>query len=68
MLRKKGFSTQVIPRGAAAEKRQQKLLDKAFAVPPEDEAQLLADQFSKKERLNDCKGPAWQQHKEYLHD
>jgi hypothetical protein len=45
MLKKKGFSTQVIARGAAAGKRQQNLLvDKAFAVPPEDKAQLLADQ------------------------
>jgi hypothetical protein len=44
MLQKKGFATQVIARGAAAEKRQKQLLDKAFAVPEQDEAQLLADQ------------------------
>jgi hypothetical protein len=40
MLKKNGFSAQVIARGKAAEKRQKKLLDKAFAVSPVDEEQV----------------------------
>jgi flagellar biosynthesis GTPase FlhF len=41
MLKKNGFSAQVTAREEATEKRQKKLLDKAFAVSPEDEEQLF---------------------------
>jgi hypothetical protein len=47
MLKKDGFSAQVTARGEATEKRRKKLLDKAFAVSPEDEEQLLAEQVER---------------------
>ena len=44
ILRIDGFAAQIRAKGEANEKKQQKLLEKAFAVPTEDHAQLLAEQ------------------------
>jgi hypothetical protein len=44
MLKTEGFEEKIRAKGAAAEKRQMKLLEKAFDVPAEDRAQLLAEQ------------------------
>jgi hypothetical protein len=52
MLKKDGFSAQVIARGEATEKKQKKLLDKAYAVSPEDEEQLLAEQVERSTTKN----------------
>jgi hypothetical protein len=52
MLKKDCFSAQVIARGEATDKRRKKLLDKAFAVSPEDEEKLLAEQVERSTAKN----------------